>query len=180
MCSIVITKPTPLKASVYWHFRWLDEPLQAELMRRTSPLPLIEIYQHPGLLDEGGNYWASIDSSQMLALVIMHVLTNRSVDSKIQLIEVFVFAVVCRRLYPQTFCCSPQPSAEIIVFMNIYLLFISDTTKARAHTWRSFWFLHFLESHRSHYLLMGSVYSMLVVPRPLIHRFVISTFYQHH
>lgn len=52
-------------------------------------------------------------------VVIMHALTSRFVDSEIQLIEVFVLACCLPGLCPQTSCCSPQSSTEVIVFMGI-------------------------------------------------------------
>lgn len=141
-------------------------PLQAELMRRTSPLPLIKTWQHLQLPSEGGNYWASIDISQMLAF--SHNAWTHKQNFRLRntadggFCFSLLFAKACALQHFDVF----HGQVQKWLFSWISLLpCVLGGKKNRACHSESSWFLYFLESHNSFYLLMGSIYLTPIIYR---------------
>ena len=63
------------------------------------------------------------------------------------------------------FCSSPQYSAEVLVSVDGSPAACLRNKQDQSINVKVFWFLYFLESHKSPYLLMGSVYSTPVIQR---------------
>lgn len=178
MCSIVITKPTPLKATVYWHFRWLVDASPGRANEENLSITSYRVLAASRLPNEGGNYWASIDSSQMLAF-------SHNACTHEQICRLrnpadwgFSFCLFAKACALKHLVVLPSLGQKWLFLWISLLPFVSDTNKTRAQMWRSFRFFYFLESRSGCYLLMGSVYSTPVIHKPspkICHFHILST-----